>query len=363
MKIDRLQLINFKCLSNVTFEFGNLNILAGANGCGKSSLIHALLLLRQSYEQYRNLNKLLLSGKYVNLGSAKDLLYEHAEKNEEISYKIFNEKNEKLELFYEYIPENRILNILQHRDYNLKDLNIFGDAFEYLSAERIVPQTTYSSISQDDLLGSHGENALNFLEKYGATFKVEKIFQDETKNEYLLYYINKWMERIFQGFRLQLSPIAEADAVGLRYAEKSRDRVSNSYRAINVGFGITYVLPILVALLKAKKNDLILIENPEAHLHPKAQRIIGELLAKAASTGAQVIVETHSDHILNGIRISAKNKMINPTDVKMFFFMKEDVGTKYHTNIYSPQMDDEGNIDIWPDGFFDEWDNALAQLF
>ena len=92
MKIDRLQLINFKCLSNVTFEFGNLNILAGANGCGKSSLIHALLLLRQSYEQYRNLNKLLLSGKYVNLGSAKDLLYEHAEKNEEISYKIFNER-------------------------------------------------------------------------------------------------------------------------------------------------------------------------------------------------------------------------------------------------------------------------------
>ena len=47
----------------------------------------------------------------------------------------------------------------------------------------------------------------------------------------------------------------------------------------------------------------------------------------------------------------------------MFFFMKEDVGAKYHTNIYSPQMDDGGNIDIWPEGFFDEWDNALAQLF
>lgn len=246
---------------------------------------------------------------------------------------------------------------------NLKDFNIFGDIFEYLSADRIIPQTVYSSICEDNFLGNHGENAFNFLEKYGDTFKVDKVFQDDTKNEYLLYYVNKWMERIFHGFRLQLSPIADADAVGLRYAEKSRDWVSNSYRAINVGFGITYVLPILVALLKAKTDDLILIENPEAHLHPKAQRLIGELLAKAAATGAQIIVETHSDHILNGVRISAKNKLIDPSDIKMFFFMKEDVGTKYHTNIYLPKMDQEGNIDIWPEGFFDEWDNALAQLF
>ena len=98
-------------------------------------------------------------------------------------------------------------------------------------------------------------------------------------------------------------------------------------------------------------------------MHPKAQRLIGELLAKAATTGAQIIVETHSDHVLNGVRISAKNKIIAPSDIKMFFFMKEDIGSKYHTNIYLPQMDKDGNIDIWPSGFFDEWDNALALLF
>ncbi len=264
---------------------------------------------------------------------------------------------------YDYILENRMLINVKPNVENFKKLNIFGDTFEYLSADRIVPQTVYSSISQDSFLGNHGENALNFLEKYGDTFKVGKVFHDDTKNEYLLYYVNKWMERIFHGFRLQLSPIAEADAVGLRYAEKSRDWVSNSYRAINVGFGITYVLPIIVALLKAQKDDLILIENPEAHLHPKAQRLIGELLAKAATTGAQIIVETHSNHILNGVRISAKNKIVDSSDIKMFFFMKEDIGTKYHTNIYLPQMDQKGNIDIWPLGFFDEWDNALAQLF
>lgn len=363
MKIDKLKLINFKCLSNVTFEFGNLNILAGANGCGKSTLIQSLLLLRQSYEQYRNLDVLALYGKYINLGSAKDILYEHAGKNEEISYSLFNENGEKMEVSYEYVPESRMLNNWKKNLSNCHDFNIFGNTFEYLSADRIAPQTIYSSISQDDFLGNHGENALNFLERYGDTFKVDRIFWDDTNNEYLLYYVNKWMEKIFQGFRLQLSPIAEADAVGLRYSEKSRDWVSNSYRAINVGFGITYVLPILVALLKAKKDDMIIIENPEAHLHPKAQRIMGELLAKAATIGAQIIVETHSDHILNGVRISAKNKIISPSHIKMFFFMKEDIGVRYHTNIYSPQIDAEGNVDIWPEGFFDEWDNALAQLF
>ena len=87
------------------------------------------------------------------------------------------------------------------------------------------------------------------------------------------------------------------------------------------------------------------------------------MLAKAARTGAQIIVETHSDHILNGIRICAKKQEILPEKIKIFFFMKEDVGSKYNVNIYAPEMDNEGNIDIWPEGFFDEWDNALAELF
>jgi predicted ATPase len=140
--------------------------------------------------------------------------------------------------------------------------------------------------------------------------------------------------------------------------------MSTPRRASNVGFGITYVLPILTVLLKAKKGDVIIVENPEAHLHPKAQRMLGELILKAADVGAQIILETHSDHILNGIRLGVKNGIIgDANDVKNFFFTRENVGIAYHVNVYAPQIDQEGNLDIWPNGFFDEWDKALMELF
>ena len=123
------------------------------------------------------------------------------------------------------------------------------------------------------------------------------------------------------------------------------------------------MLPVLTALLKAKDGELIILENPEAHLHPRAQRLLGELISKAASTGAQIIVETHSDHILNGIRISVKNNDLEADKVKLFFFMRERVAEKYNVNVYAPVLAQNGDVDIWPEGFFDEWDNALAELF
>lgn len=362
MKIRRLQLKNFKCLSDIEFQFGNLNLLAGANGCGKSTLIQSLLLLRQTYEQTGTVKSLLTSGKYVNLGAAKDILYDYAEDNEDISYGLCG-GGIKVELIYGYEPESHILKCKNETISGYELFNLWNESFEYLSAERIVPQTTYSSIMQESLLGMHGENALSFLERYGDSLTVNESFWDESGNKSLLYYVNHWMDKLFPGFGLKLSQISEADVVSLRYSEKSRDRVSNAHRPINVGFGITYVLPIVIALLKAKNDDLILIENPEAHLHPRAQRMIGELLVKAAKTEAQIIIETHSDHILNGIRICAKRGEVLPEDVKMFFFMREDVGNKYNVNVFSPTLDKDGNIDIWLEGFFDEWDNALAELF
>ena len=77
--LNKIKVKNFKCFSDVTFEMGNLNLLAGSNGCGKSSMIQALLLLKQSQEQFGSLNKLSTYGKYVNLGLSNDILYDFTE--------------------------------------------------------------------------------------------------------------------------------------------------------------------------------------------------------------------------------------------------------------------------------------------
>ena len=106
----------------------------------------------------------------------------------------------------------------------------------------------------------------------------------------------------------------------------------------------------------------MLIENPEAHLHPKGQFMMGELIARAASAGIQVIVETHSDHVLNGIRVAVHDKVINPDSLKIHFFSRLEEAGRMKSKVESPVIDKNGRLDQWPEGFFDEWDKSLERL-
>jgi len=105
---------------------------------------------------------------------------------------------------------------------------------------------------------------------------------------------------------------------------------------------------------------LLLIENPEAHLHPRGQARIGELLALAASCGIQVVIETHSDHVLNGIRLLVHGGKLPPNELQLHFFQRRQQDGQ--SLVTSPHIDKNGRIDQWPDGFFDEWDKSLEAL-
>lgn len=365
--IKRIKIKNFKCFSDIELELGNVNLLAGSNGCGKSSFIHAFLLLKQSVDQGVNLGDLYLYGKYVDLGTAKEVICESAEEDK-IIICIENGEGECLTFAPKYEADKYILKA-ERPAYNeilkVSRFNLFSSSFEYISAERITPQNIFSAISFEEELGKQGQNTISFLEEQGLKLQVDsRLCVPGTKECDLLNQVNAWLDLLFDGFKLNITTVAEADAVSLRYQEQVENYVSIPHRAINVGFGITYVLPVLVALLKVQKDAFIIVENPEAHLHPKAQRIMGEIILRSASVGAQIILETHSDHILNGIRIGVRKGIIQePGQVKNFFFTRENIGMGYHVNVYAPEIDEEGNIDLWPEGFFDEWDNALTELF
>ncbi len=127
-----------------------------------------------------------------------------------------------------------------------------------------------------------------------------------------------------------------------------------------MGFGITYTLPIVISLLSAKPGHLVLLENPEAHLHPRAQSKIGELIARTAASGVQVIFETHSDHVLNGVRMAVKDKRLGADDASILFFDR--VAGSLRARVTPLQMDADGRIDQWPVGFFDEFEKSIERL-
>lgn len=147
----------------------------------------------------------------------------------------------------------------------------------------------------------------------------------------------------------------------LRYEYIEGREKTNSYKSVNVGFGITYVLPVVAALVSAKPGDMILLENPEAHIHPKGQRMLGELIAAAGAGGVQVIVETHSDHVFNGIRVAVKKGRLKSEHTGVFYFYK-DINDAYKHKEICPVLDENGRLNEWPEGLFDEWDNALLEL-
>ena len=109
-------------------------------------------------------------------------------------------------------------------------------------------------------------------------------------------------------------------------------------------------------------DTLILLEHPETGLHQRNQTKVGELLALAANRGIQVIIETHSEHVLNGIRVAIHGGKLDPKNVQLNHFQQQRKLGQAVTEVISPGIDRNGRIDQWPDGFFDEWDKSLEAL-
>ena len=371
--LESLTLHNFKAFNYQDIQLHPLTLLAGLNGMGKSSVLQSLLLLRQSYQQ-RVLatsegSGLVLNGDLVQLGAGRDVLFDSAEEDE-IGFTV-NSDGQEARWRFAYDRQANVLSYMSESDVPQPTYssNLFSDNFHYLEAERVGPRTSFEMadfvVREQKQMGTKGQFAAHFLDKYRRREVLEEQLHPNGRSSTLLDQVTAWMGDVSPGTVVRIEGYGEMDLMRLSFGFERPDTAGDVryYRSTNVGFGLTYTLPVLVALLSSPAGALVLLENPEAHLHPRGQSQIGELIARAASAGIQVIVETHSDHILNGIRVAIKRGLTNPDDVAMHFFQRPaDDSESSGIEVVSPQIDSDGRLDFWPENFFDEYGKSLRNL-
>ena len=391
--LTKFELKNFKCFQELELPCASLNLLCGLNGTGKSSVIQTLLVLRQSLES-RELSangRLDLSGGRVDLGSGTDVIHD-GDVEPVVSFVLHsNEHNEPAELVFEHMtpeasrdPSRPYMEIWGVNSSNVFDDGLYADGLYesidaytvgwpseliptytrllYAPAERVGPQKNYPHSITRATRGDLGPKA-EYAWSYLAHHQREPMAAGDPRvrqadQRLLIDVVDQWLQDISPGAHIDLEVIEKADLIVPAFAfDQPLDVATRPYRATNVGFGLSYTLPVLLALL-APPGTLALIENPEAHLHPRGQTQLGELAARAAMAGVQVFVETHSDHFMDGVRIAVKEGLIAPEDVRFNYFSRQgNVATAT-----TPKVDDQGRLSEWPEGFFDQNALNLARL-
>ncbi|WP_429178904.1 AAA family ATPase [Aeromonas salmonicida] len=343
--ITSIDIKSFKSFNNEKIPFKPLTLLSGLNNCGKSSLIQAMRM-------------------HINASKGGDVYLN--------GYGRFKELKSKLSK-----PELPIEIILDYNNGNVEVLRIheqgeiekptFHPNVIYISADRLGPQAYLPlNIGSEVEIGVHGEFVIDFIQKLSLCIIPDTLSHPNSEGKTLEYELRGWLTEIAPGVNVNLHQNTKTDTSNAEF---------DGYRPKNVGFGLSYTLPIIAAVLgavadrpsagwsederwgeewsaaKEQRGCLLILENPEAHLHPQGQTAMGKLIALAANHGVQVVIETHSDHLMDGIRIAAKRGLVNHEKIIFHYLSKDSTG---ETKIISPSIDANGKLDKWPDGFFDQ---------
>lgn len=368
--IKNIKISNFKCFAQETnISLAQVTLLYGHNGRGKSSLSQALMLIGQSMKKRNDIDELYVMGDLVKLLSFQEIKTIGTE-SDEICFTIESE-SEILELGFmpvEGKPQlgrvsKYIINGENRFDVRTTDKTEHGGeqgkaAFTtsdstilqtlkdvtYISAGRLGPvsDVVRNDTIAPDKVGTKGEYLINALSHQTPEF---------------VSFAGKKLSEILGGGSVN---IPDHNATRLELKLNSRDSDAK-FNPVNVGFGYSYVLPVIVSALLAENGSVLIVENPEAHLHPGAQsRIMEFLIKQALEKNLQLIIETHSDHVVNGLRISMKKKLMSPSDgIIQHFAYDNGIITPVITEITSDKL---GNLSSYPDDFMDEWTEQMIQL-
>ncbi len=380
--LESLEIRNFKLHAETTLKFSGLTMLTGINGMGKSTVFQALLLLRQSFQSQRLKKGLNLRGDLVDLGISGKLACQSVNSDEMVLGIIFEEIGKFCHFIYPkdgmetYLPpafpdeEPEEMNVEDEEFlYTLSKQSLFSSDFQYISAFRFGPMMTYGRdsavVSQDRQISKiqgKCEYTVHFLYHYSSMKVLEELARPNSSGNYnyqLGAQTELWLQAISPYIHLKIEPFGEDFKLSYKF-DREDNLPTEEMSAVNTGFGISYLLPIIVSILSARPGALILIENPEAHVHPKGQSVLMELIARAVKAGIQIVIETHSDHIINGALVNIRKGLLKNDDVQVYFFNRDE--SLHVARIHQLKVTPKGQIIRPPKDFFDQMQIDLRVL-
>lgn len=354
-QVDVAAMEAFKCFDALRIEFGQLTLMTGFNGGGKSTALQPLLLIAQAL-RLGDLNTLPLNGPLVRLGTAGDI----APLNSERQMVIRAEGREgAVEFRPTLLAGDRNLPLAKQAEgpehdrlaQALATLSFLGavrigaeDAFpipERIEVPDVGHDGRYAPYWYDRLVDEDIAEVRRFPGVEATTFRKQ---------------LDAWLGSLFPGAEANVQNAVALSQINLQFRLSA---FGSWRRPSNIGYGLTYAFPILVALLAAKEGQIIIIDSPESHLHPSAQSQMGRILARFAHAGVQIVVETHSDHLLNGVRLAVRDGDLQPQALRIHFFKGPD--SSGH-GVSTPSVGAGGEIYEWPEGFFDQSEKDLTRL-
>jgi predicted ATPase len=379
--ITSLQLENLKCFDRLHLGLGQLTLLTGFNAAGKSTALQSLLLLSQSLRGRGRGQSLVLNGNLALLGSpaevlnggAKALTLGAANGDAALAWRfqIDEESRRSLILSELAVTDESGMQSLVTNPQELHGLELSRpnpgaahllqtiESTVFLSAARQVENEVFqvptdAGQSRGDV-GVIGQFAPWWLYQEGdLDIPVVRRCRAAAEGATLRQQVNAWCDELFPGAEVDAQPVPKTRLMRLVLRSGT---TSEWTTPANIGFGISYAFPILLAGLWPEPKGPLVLDSPEAHLHPQGQSRIGGFLAQMASAGSQILVETHSDHLLNGVRIALRNGVIRPDQVIVYFF-----GNRPEARVTRLSVDKNGNVSDWPEGFFDQSEKDLSTL-
>ncbi len=350
--MDAIRIENYKCIGDYEIRLPQLTVLTGYNSSGKSSIIDVLRILRWAAELMGDNGPAFQKQhgmKFIDVRDPEDLI-RRGEDHVRISGR-FGEIDMKAS------PSQGQAVTAVDFDKDRMPGWLISDDFAYLSAERTGPRWE-SPLPEGEVryCGPHGEYAAKRLFDISVTFpKIDLARRSPgTKGDNFQIQVDSWMSYIFGDVSFKSSPLKD-------YQGRIMVRQPmGTFGAPAVGFGYVYALPIVIDGLTIPYGSMLMVENPEAHLHPKAQSNIGYFLGVIAAAGVKVVVETHSEHVVNGMRRAALSGLgLEPNEMLIYFFGEKMQGF----NPVPITMDDEGELSDFPVDFFDQVRQDMKEMW